>query len=379
MVHDNRYVWLDFIRGISAIIVCGGHLRAAMFIDYSQLETTSIFKQLFYFITGLGHQSVLVFFVLSGFFVGGSVINSRHRFKFIDYLIARLSRLWVVLIPALIFTSFIDLYIINSFSSPFTAEHDSILASGTSTNYSISVDTLLGNIIFLQGIYFPVFGSNGPLWSLTNEFWYYMFFPLIAICIGYVHSAKIYRVLCAFTLVLLAIFIAQSILEGFIIWLMGVVVFCIYKKPFSCNYFFVFIAGALFSLSLVDSKVAIIHANIPLSSDLLVAITFSLFIVSIKGINAPKKVYKLIAEISKWLSEISYSLYLSHFPIVMLIYVNFYAEKQLILGFNGLIQYTFWLSILFLLAVIFWLVFERNTSKVRSWMTKLQLKVVTRL
>lgn len=30
----------------------------------------------------------------------------------------------------------------------------------------------------------PIFGSNGPLWSLANEFWYYVLFSLAAFDIG---------------------------------------------------------------------------------------------------------------------------------------------------------------------------------------------------
>lgn len=379
MLDNDRYVWLDFIRGISAIAVCAGHLRAAMFVDYSKLATTSAIEKLFYFVTGLGHQSVMVFFVLSGFFVGGSVINRRFRFEFFDYFIARLSRLWVVLIPALIFTAFIDLYISNNSPSLLAGEHHSILGSGPSGNYSASLDTFLANLFFLQGIYSPVFGSNGPLWSLANEFWYYMLFPFLAMIIGYVRIAKVYRVVSVFVIALMAFFIIQSMWEGFIIWFMGSVVFCVYqKKTFSSNYIFACITGALFGLSLIDSKVGVIHSNIPLSSDLFVAIFFSLFVISLKGVNGPKKIFKGIGRISKWLSEISYSLYLFHSPIVMLIYVNFYAGKQVSWGLNELMQYMFWLSILLFGGLVFWWMFERNTSIVRSWVIEQQIRVFAR-
>ena len=64
----------------------------------------------FYLITGLGHQAVLVFFVLSGYFVGGSVVDGfqRRRFSWTGYGIARLSRLWTVLLPALLLTLVLD-------------------------------------------------------------------------------------------------------------------------------------------------------------------------------------------------------------------------------------------------------------------------------
>jgi len=38
---------------------------------------------------------------------------------------------------------------------------------------------LPANVFFLQTITVPVYGSNSPLWSLANEFWYYLLFPLL--------------------------------------------------------------------------------------------------------------------------------------------------------------------------------------------------------
>ena len=44
-------------------------------------QSHSLFDQLFYFVTGLGHQCVIAFFALSGFLVGGpalrDIINGR--------------------------------------------------------------------------------------------------------------------------------------------------------------------------------------------------------------------------------------------------------------------------------------------------------------
>lgn len=40
-------------------------------LDYSSAGGVSIFQKVFYAGTGLGHEAVMMFFVLSGFFVGG--------------------------------------------------------------------------------------------------------------------------------------------------------------------------------------------------------------------------------------------------------------------------------------------------------------------
>ncbi len=42
---------------------------------------------------------------------------------------------------------------------------------------------LLCNAAFLQTAACPQFAANGALWSLFNEFWYYMLFPPLALAL----------------------------------------------------------------------------------------------------------------------------------------------------------------------------------------------------
>src|ERR1035441_502485 len=44
-----------------------------------------------------------------------------------------------------------------------------------------TLPAFFGNLFFLQSVVSPVFGSNGPLWSLSYEFWYYILFPVLMI------------------------------------------------------------------------------------------------------------------------------------------------------------------------------------------------------
>ena len=71
----NRDSTLDLVRGLSALLVMLGHLRSFLFLDFGELHGAGVIAKLFYFCTGLGHQAVMVFFVLSGYFVGGSVLS----------------------------------------------------------------------------------------------------------------------------------------------------------------------------------------------------------------------------------------------------------------------------------------------------------------
>lgn len=375
MKYKNRYVWLDLIRGIAAILVCGGHLRAAMFDSYSGIINANILEKGFYFVTGLGHQAVIVFFVLSGFLIGGSILSHRQDFRFGEYLFLRLTRLWVVLIPALIFTFFIDRIIAGRCPQLLSGQLYALLNSGPSEGYSISLFTFIANVAFLQSIYSPVFGSNGPLWSLANEFWYYLLFPLLLISIGEIRSSMTKRVISIGMLLIISLFIARNLLVGFIVWLFGVVVYLVYSKRATDHSIWAMgLSIILFLGSIVDSKVHFFENVFHISSDLVIGFCFSLLLVSIQSLSIPGQYGNYVSRFAKWLSEISYTLYLFHFPLVLLIYAVFYSKTQIALNIYGITQYIFWLLLLIVSSYLLWWIFERNTNRVRKHLQSYQIK-----
>ena len=76
MAIETRLLWLDLIRGLSALAVAAGHLRLVMMCNYTDLPEPALHQTAFYVLTGLSSQAVMVFFVLSGFLVGGSALRS---------------------------------------------------------------------------------------------------------------------------------------------------------------------------------------------------------------------------------------------------------------------------------------------------------------
>jgi peptidoglycan/LPS O-acetylase OafA/YrhL len=105
-----HYDYLDLTRGLAALVVFGGHLRSFLFVPFPQAGPLGWPWKTFYFATGLGHSAVMVFFVLSGFLIGGNVARSVRagRWSWRDYAVKRMSRLWLVLIPALVLAATFD-------------------------------------------------------------------------------------------------------------------------------------------------------------------------------------------------------------------------------------------------------------------------------
>ncbi|HEY8162857.1 MAG TPA: acyltransferase [Methylocystis sp.] len=123
---------------------------------------------------GLGHQAVVGFFVLSGWLVGGAVLAKigKSRDFLRDYFVHRVSRIYIVLAPALFFTAGLDGA--GAILFPDSGVYDWPMFKG---HYTIPI--FLANLANLQSIYVDYFGVNGPLWSLACEFWCYVLFPLL--------------------------------------------------------------------------------------------------------------------------------------------------------------------------------------------------------
>lgn len=169
---NHSFLHLDLLRGVASLLVFMGHLRALMFLgDITELNNYG--KGLF-FITGFGHQAVMIFFVLSGFFIVRSVVKlfERNEWSFKVYLINRLSRLWLVMIPALIIGGCLDYFGFMYFQNTLVYQDQIPFLQTLSSLDNLGIEIFFGNFFFLQNICVTTFGSNSPLWSLANEFWY---------------------------------------------------------------------------------------------------------------------------------------------------------------------------------------------------------------
>ena len=173
---SSHWPFLDFLRATAAILVVFAHSRSYYFVYVSFGDEPNVFLKLFYFVTGLGHEAVVIFFVLSGFLIGGSLTDSMLRgdFNLPHYLIARFTRIYTVYIPALVITQgvffFGSLVLSNSGDGPLFISQQ--LDFG---GISQGICFLSG----LQGFSCPAWKQNPPLWSLGFEWALYLFAPAI--------------------------------------------------------------------------------------------------------------------------------------------------------------------------------------------------------
>ena len=312
-------VHLDLIRGVSAVAVMLYHLRGLFFVDYQFLASKSLLSNVLYAVTGYGHQAVMVFFVLSGYFIGTSVMESvgKLQWSWRTYLVSRLTRLYLVLFPALVLGALWD-RIGMRIPQAAPLYYDSLYKfNGPSVALRSTVPVFLGNFFFLQSIISPVFGSNGPLWSLSYEFWYYIVFPALILATAAWVGTRI-RVLYAGLALFLLWFVGPQISFYFLIWLAGVLVGRLQRATRFKS------TSAALPLSTVLIFVGALawSRKHRLSSDLLtdfiVAFCFALWLYTLL-LRSREDASPAYVHGAKKLAGFSYTLYLTHFPALLLL------------------------------------------------------------
>ena len=358
---------LDLIRGLAALLVVVGHLRVAMTGhsgDVQQGQATGLLTHPAH-ATGLGHAAVVVFFVLSGYLVGGTVVRDlqRQRFSWHEYALKRIVRLWTVLLPTLLLGTLLDFL-----SASFFRNTGVIVRS----QFGREVMNGHGPLLFLryasfsqsiERLHTPEFGSNAALWSLSNEFFYYVLFPLIAIaCIGKQFSA-FKRIAVALPALFLLWFLGPSITNYFPLWLCGVAAYVAPAKipaRFQRVIIPALVVQCLAVLFYVRS-----HAFDALQADTLIAISYTALLYGLlhQVASASPGIY---ARLAHALSLPSYSLYANHIPACILVAAIFEAEFPGVfrhIGFASTIVF----SVVLAYNGLFYYVFERKTDRIRSF------------
>jgi peptidoglycan/LPS O-acetylase OafA/YrhL len=361
----ERLEHLDMVRGLAAMLVAMGHVRSFVFVDYSANPDRQLWEIPFYLLNGVGSQAVIVFFALSGFLVGGPALLRIHqrRWNFPDFAVHRFARLWTALIPALLLTALIDWFGRDYLHlAGYSGEYHALIVNGPLPGETIDISppTFLGNAAFLMTVYVPVFGSNEPLWSLAYEFAYYFSIPLVWLALrGGV--AWIWRLLgAAAFLVFLIVYPAQVTIYG-TIWLAGALGFVakVRVAALSRSHFRLLTTAAVFALLATFA----LTTRIETWGNVAFGIAWAVALPCVARLRNPGGIY---GRASFWLSEISFTLYVVHYPMVFLLWLALLAPAQAGVGLASLATWAGLLAAAIGYALVMWWLFERNTGKVRA-------------
>ncbi|WP_232495041.1 acyltransferase family protein [Novosphingobium kaempferiae] len=303
----NAYLWMDVFRALAASLVAISHIRDIVLRDADPSD--KLITKAFYFFTGFGHIGVVVFFVLSGYWITRSVMNKIDNQNFWQsYLIDRLSRLWIVLLPVIVIGGTLDWLGVNVWHLPNYMGDTGAHSIPGPIAETLGWRELIAAPFFAAAILVPALGSNGPLWSLSYEFWYYIWFPAAAMLV----LRK--RITPALAFVVLG-FISPPLAYGFLSWLVGSALHFAIVRLQKVPRMKMEAAGlAVASIALLA---LLVIARIVQSEwlDPILALSFGIFLLMLCRCDPTcPTMFKPIASFG---SMGSFSLYALHFPLAM--------------------------------------------------------------
>jgi peptidoglycan/LPS O-acetylase OafA/YrhL len=341
---NARVASLDLLRGAAALCVLLVHARSGHFMDYGNLvpESKTLPTLIFFALTRLGTEAVMIFFVLSGFLVGGKLIAQLGRNKFdpTKYAIDRFVRIALPLIPACVLTAIVTWSIRGQL--PPAAQ-------------------TFGNMLGLNGTLVTTLSDNLPLWSIAYEIWFYVLAGALATLL-----MGRSRVIGA---VLLAIAIAAFCkLDPHYItfWVVGALV---YQVPATQKARGLAVIGAtmtvfgavLYQLGLASNSIPRVLAVPQIVAESLIAGGVAL---ALPGLRQARIRNAAFRRATAALGNTSYSLYLTHAPVLLMLeQLGTRADR---LSAWTLALFVGKLVVCIAIASLFWFMFERHTAHVRN-------------
>jgi len=379
---SDASIHLDAIRGLAALAVFLGHGRAMFLskraapapastvVPISSTAQAPAADQTVGAFETVGHEAVIVFFVLSGYFVGGSVVRAfrRQNFSWSRYMFQRLTRLWIVLIPALLLGWALDwggMHWLGGATSIYTGPTGQEEVWPGLLN-RLNVQTFFGNLLFLQTIFLQPFGTNASLWSLSYEFWYYVLFPLVWIA-GVASGRPVMRILSPLAAGGLLYLFGPELAKYFVVWLIGVAIAIAPSKLTNQTRRLAILAfGAVFLVALA----AMLRAKLNLYlSDLILSATLAPLVWAILHLKT-SVVPELYRKVTRGLSNMSYTLYAVHMPILALVSAILMPRWHTwTMSARSLVMMAGVYGVVFAASWLIYLMFEKRTDDIRTWIS----------
>ncbi|MGY8818127.1 MAG: acyltransferase family protein [Pseudomonadales bacterium] len=340
MLKADESLLLDFIRAVSAFIVLLAHVQQILvsptWMPFSLSGRSDIVPFLY---SQIGAIGVMVFFVISGFLIAYSIANNLKKSRYESfsakkYFRSRLLRLY----PPLIFSQVLVLLVFGVFyffeinsAVSFTTGKELYLARN---EFDFHFVDYAGSFFFLNNIVSGVSSPiiNGPLWSVAQEFWFYIIAGLLV--------ASFYQPTMLIPLVLvLGSIISEAdvfFLYGFGVWLLGAAAAVVHMKKLHQSNIGLLSIVALVALFL---WVALLYFNedsyVRARHQFVFGVAFSfilLLLLANKNVLREMACSWYVRKISRQ-AAFSYTLYLIHFPLLLLVWAvtNRYVQGDLLL------------------------------------------------
>lgn len=197
----NRNTSLDAISGVAILLVIIHHVSTDVIPELPQ--TSGAFGFIYWFLRNIGWSGVDLFFVLSGFLIGGIIFTEIEQTSSINiprFWLSRGFKIWPSYLMFII-TAFIALHL------PWIKTSNSL--PGT-TEFIVHF-FFIQNYITFETIQKPWSSSIGPTWSLAVEEHFYLVLPLILYAIKSSLKSTVIPLLSSIILLVLCLRIYNSL------------------------------------------------------------------------------------------------------------------------------------------------------------------------
>lgn len=298
-VGGGASIFLDSMRMLAAFTVLVYHALYQWLDAYPRL--VALFND-------LSHAAVVVFFVLSGYLIAYTTTSNNRGPR--QYAIARLSRLYSMVVPALIITAIVEV-LVHQLNPEVAAQYT---RGNPVPRYALCL--AFCNEIGLFSASPPI---NNPLWSLSYEFWYYTIFGL-----WFYRGAKVKSLLFPLIACLIA---GPKILLLMPIWLVG---FAAYRLPtprvtagvaWLIVFGFVFVSGlVVINLPEIPYKLGykpFFYAN-RFVTDWITGVLFAVAVWFLPAATSVSGTERGWVKGFRAVADLSFPLYILHYPLLIL-------------------------------------------------------------
>lgn len=300
---QNKSDFLNLVRWLAALMVVFGHVDMYLGLFGGGAEKWAAFG----YFGNHAHAAVVVFFVLSGYVVTYATEKkiAKGNYGFRDYFLDRWSRIYSVLLAAILWTLMLDfLGGLGSiaYQNPALIPQDSFILR------------LIANILSVQGLwgYRIQLGSNPALWSVGYEFIYYLLFGMLCFRKSLFNQRWVAPLIVTLALGL----IGWKMAAYFCIWFMGVLAYYASRSSIFGNWI---VSFWLLLVTIVVANHLIVFSNIlglpEVLQDGIFASVIAMLLCFDVG-SAP--FFQQRYRVNTYMAEFSYSIYAFHMPVIFI-------------------------------------------------------------
>ena len=334
-VQRSRLADVDVFRGVAAFAVAALHTREIMWVGFRESwqlngglhASPDALLGYLTFPLVWGSIGVPIFFVLSGYCIHRSQAFAHARAGYFqvsvgNFLLRRFCRIYPVFVGALLFTLLCD-----SASRHFFPNSMKLGDTG--------IGAFLVNVLSIQGIARKNFGSDGPLWTLSIEVQFYALYPLLLEAMRRIGNLRTLLLLIVLNIASYFTFQRhgyQLFSNYYASWYLGALVAEYEAAGLPARLIgsakrHALLYGLSLTLTCCGCAIFFLGRIGQYGAHQVWAAAFAALLFTLLG--RPMALHGLAARLFRWLGTFSYSIYVIHFPLIVLIgSVLFHSVKQ---------------------------------------------------